>query len=165
MYKCENCKRKVVATKQMSIAKAPQILTLQLKRFDMMSMFSNKLKHKIDYQQVLDISQFMSEEHKCREMRYELYGVLVHSGFNCNSGHYYSYCKNPKGKWYCFNDSYVHQSSIHQVLNQEEAYLLFYNKITVDEKSEEHVKVENQTIKNEQATEYLKRTKPQVNLK
>ena len=122
----------------MSIAQAPQILTLQLKRFDMMSMsmFSNKLKHKIDYQQVLDISEFMSAEHNCKEMKYELYGVLVHSGFSCNSGHYYSYCKNPKGKWHCFNDSNVSQSSIHQVLNQDEAYLLFYNKITVGDQAD-----------------------------
>jgi len=138
MYQCERCKRKVNATKQMSIAQAPQILTLQLKRFDMMSMsmFSNKLKHKIDYQQVLDISEFMSAEHNCKEMKYELYGVLVHSGFSCNSGHYYSYCKNPKGKWHCYNDSNVSQSSIHQVLNQDEAYLLFYNKITVSDQAD-----------------------------
>lgn len=157
-YRCDSCHRKVNATKQMSIARAPQILTLQLKRFDLMnmSMFSNKIRTKIDYQQVLDISQYMSEEHKCQEMKYELYGVLVHSGFSCNSGHYYSYCKIPKGKWYCFNDSNVSPSSIHQVLNQEEAYLLFYNKITNDTKNQEKSPVTSPTVNANQPTFPLK---------
>jgi len=26
---------------------------------------------------------------------YDLYGVVIHSGYSTNSGHYYSYCKTP----------------------------------------------------------------------
>lgn len=40
-------------------------------------------------------------------VNYQLYGVLVHSGFSCNSGHYYCYVKAPNQTWYCMNDSHV----------------------------------------------------------
>ena len=40
---------------------------------------------------------------------YQLYGVLVHFGFSCHSGHYYCYIKNSNGIWYCMNDSQVRQ--------------------------------------------------------
>lgn len=31
----------------------------------------------------------------------------MHSGFSCNSGHYYCYVRAPSGQWYCMNDSVV----------------------------------------------------------
>lgn len=40
-------------------------------------------------------------------VNYQLYGVLVHSGMSCNSGHYYCYIKAPNQTWYCMNDSHV----------------------------------------------------------
>ena len=39
---------------------------------------------------------------------YQLYGVLVHSGFSSHSGHYYCYIRNSTGVWYCMNDAQVH---------------------------------------------------------
>ena len=41
---------------------------------------------------------------------YKLYAVLVHSGFSCNSGHYYCYVKAANGIWYEMNDSRVSYS-------------------------------------------------------
>ena len=60
---------------------------------------------------------------------YDLYGIVIHSGYSANSGHYYSYCKDiNKKSWYECNDSCVSSiNSESQVLN-EEAYLLFYQK-------------------------------------
>ena len=37
---------------------------------------------------------------------YHLVGVVVHSGFSANSGHYYAYVKT-RGSWYLMNDSSV----------------------------------------------------------
>lgn len=89
-YKCECCQKRVDATKQMSIEKAPQVLTLHLKRFDGFGPFGGgKIGRMINYPSMLDLNRYMSPELKCKEMKYELYGVLVHSGYSCNSGHYY----------------------------------------------------------------------------
>ena len=38
---------------------------------------------------------------------YKLYGVLVHSGYSCNSGHYYCYVKGSNSMWYEMNDNRV----------------------------------------------------------
>lgn len=43
---------------------------------------------------------------------YRLYAVLVHSGFSCNSGHYYCYVKAPNSAWYEMNDSRVSEQHI-----------------------------------------------------
>lgn len=58
---------------------------------------------------------------------YDLYGVVIHSGYSTNSGHYYSYCKTLAGKWFECDDSCITQSSERVALDQE-AYLLFYQK-------------------------------------
>ena len=55
-----------------------------------------------------------------------LYSVINHVG-NFGDGHYFTFSRIGD-KWYCFNDSSMSPTSIHTVLNQDEAYLLFYNK-------------------------------------
>ena len=58
---------------------------------------------------------------------FDLYGVVVHQGGGCRSGHYFSYCKGFDGEWYDCNDDYVGRSKIEIVLRQQ-AYILFYQK-------------------------------------
>ena len=72
---------------------------------------------------------------------YDLYGVVIHSGYSTNSGHYYSYCKTQSGKWFECDDSCISASSERVALNQE-AYLLFYQKrITINEEIKKPVKL------------------------
>ena len=70
-------------------------------------------------------------------MDYILTGVLVHSGYNLQSGHYFSYIMDQEtGKWYKFNDSMVTDYNINNLENDcygnnnegNTAYLLFYTK-------------------------------------
>lgn len=138
-YKCERCNKKVDASKQMTVEKAPQVLTLQMKRFDAGAMAGGpmsfmggmgKIMRQIAYPPMLDLQKIMSPELKCREMKYELYGILVHSGHTCNSGHYYSFCKSPSGTWFCYNDCNVSAVKPDVAMRQQEAYLLFYNKVS-----------------------------------
>ncbi|PNJ01977.1 USP17L3 isoform 1 [Pongo abelii] len=56
---------------------------------------------------------------------YVLYAVLVHAGWSCHNGHYFSYVKAQEGQWYKMDDAEVTASGITSVLSQQ-AYVLFY---------------------------------------
>eukprot|EP00879_Flechtneria_rotunda_P002611 GHRR01002813.1.p1 GENE.GHRR01002813.1~~GHRR01002813.1.p1 ORF type:complete len:482 (+),score=261.17 GHRR01002813.1:86-1447(+) len=60
--------------------------------------------------------------------KYLLHGVLIHQGYNANSGHYYAYVRDgqpPHGYWHCMNDAQVYRVAENTVLKQM-AYILFY---------------------------------------
>ena len=127
LYKCKRCApKRVPASKQLTIYRAPNVLCIHLKRFSMGNgLFSaGKLGKHIQFDTTLNIAPFMSNRNE-QHYRYSLCGVLVHSGYSAHSGHYYSYVKSPNGAWYEMNDSSVRQSSESNVLTQQ-AYMLFY---------------------------------------
>ena len=41
------------------------------------------------------------------ELKYTLYGVLVHAGWSTNSGHYYCFVRKSSGMWYSLDDNQV----------------------------------------------------------
>lgn len=125
LYMCPRCKRKVPAHKQFLIHRAPNILTLQLKRFDYHQSFGGKISKHIEYTEYLNLRPYMTSQGP--PIRYRLYAVLVHSGYSANSGHYYCYVRASNGIWYQMNDSMVRQVALKAVLSQQ-AYLLFYIK-------------------------------------
>ncbi|PVD38407.1 hypothetical protein C0Q70_01022 [Pomacea canaliculata] len=138
-YKCEKCQQKVPAQKRFSIHKAPNVLTLQLNRFDY-NRIAGKINRHIQFPEKLNIRPYMSQK-QGESVMYSLYGVLIHSGFHCNSGHYYCYVKAPSKTWYLMNDSMV-RTSVDAYIGlvcctvvpasrvfQAEAYLLFYSRL------------------------------------
>ncbi|XP_062507774.1 ubiquitin carboxyl-terminal hydrolase 36-like isoform X2 [Corticium candelabrum] len=132
-YLCFKCKQKVPAQKTLTIHRAPNVLTLQMKRFEFYSLFGSKLSKEVKYDEKLDLRPFMSCKKGPPEM-YQLYAVLVHAGSSCNSGHYYCYVRSPGGHWYCMNDAQVYHVNISTVLGQQ-AYLLFYARMKVRRES------------------------------
>ena len=44
-------------------------------------------------------------------------------------GHYYAYCRDACGDWWCYNDSYVAPASLQTVLKTTGAYILFYQRL------------------------------------
>lgn len=40
-------------------------------------------------------------------LRYTLYGVLVHAGWSTHSGHYYCYVRTSSGMWHSLDDNQV----------------------------------------------------------
>ncbi|PPS20293.1 hypothetical protein GOBAR_AA00277 [Gossypium barbadense] len=58
-YKCDNCKKLVAARKQLSIRQAPNILVIQLKRFE--GILGAKIDRLITFEEVLVLSSFMSK--------------------------------------------------------------------------------------------------------
>jgi ubiquitin C-terminal hydrolase len=119
-YSCSVCKKGTLASKQMSFDSLPPILTLHLKRFS--SPFTKITRH-ITFSPQLVISRHKGDS----RIEYDLYGVLVHEGFSCSSGHYFCYVKAPNELWYEMNDSTVRQVSIQTVLSTP-AYILLYQR-------------------------------------
>lgn len=144
-YKCEKCKKLVNATKQFTIHQAPQILHVHLKRF---TPTGRKIVGHIDFPEHLQLSNFMSSDavdvsstnlapnlaadhRKCPaqpDPAYRLYAVVCHSGSGPHSGHYFAHVRSGLQRWHCMNDSSVTESNIGNVLNQRNAYLLFYER-------------------------------------
>ncbi|KAL8512315.1 hypothetical protein ACS0TY_018696 [Phlomoides rotata] len=124
-YKCDNCKELVTARKQMSVLEAPNVLVIQLKRFE--GIFGGKVDKPIAFDEILVLSSHMCKGSKDQHPEYNLFGTIVHSGFSPDSGHYYAYIKDAFGRWYCCNDSYVSVSTLEEVLS-EKAYILFFSR-------------------------------------
>ncbi|EKX35258.1 hypothetical protein GUITHDRAFT_79938, partial [Guillardia theta CCMP2712] len=124
-YKCSHCGCKTRATKRFSVHRAPLVLQLHLKRFETSwSGNSCKLSKHVMFEQTLQLDPYMSEGEKAGS-RYNLYGVVVHSGHSMKSGHYYAFVKNSNGVWYEMDDDSVRQVSYSAVARQQ-AYMLFY---------------------------------------
>eukprot|EP01116_Phalansterium_solitarium_P013976 TRINITY_DN31453_c0_g1_i1.p1 TRINITY_DN31453_c0_g1~~TRINITY_DN31453_c0_g1_i1.p1 ORF type:complete len:920 (+),score=284.56 TRINITY_DN31453_c0_g1_i1:25-2784(+) len=126
-YMCPMCRKKVKAHKQFTIMKAPNVMTVQLKRFSF-SGYGAKTNKPVSYPDRLDIRPYMSQGKNSDGSGptvYSLYGVLVHHGDSMRSGHYYSYVKSAAGIWYCMDDDSVRQVSAQEALTQR-AYILFY---------------------------------------
>ncbi|XP_056190327.1 ubiquitin carboxyl-terminal hydrolase 42 [Falco biarmicus] len=121
-YKCSKCKKMVPASKRYTIHRSSNVLTISLKRFA--NFTGGKINKEVKYPEYLDLRAYMSQSIG-DPLFYALYAVLVHSGFNCNAGHYLCFIKAGNGLWYRMNDASVELSDIKTVLNQQ-AYVLFY---------------------------------------
>ncbi|CAG0917852.1 unnamed protein product [Notodromas monacha] len=128
-YKCVRCRTVVQASKKFSIEKPPNVLIIQLKRFE--SVF-RKLSRVISFGRFLDLkpySSWVDDSHSVEtlgnSMKYALNGIVVHNGHSLSCGHYYAVAKASDGIFYNFNDSSVHRTSFEYMRNCA-AYLLFY---------------------------------------
>lgn len=124
-YKCENCKKLVVARKQMSLFQAPNVLVIQFKRFE--GIYGGKIDKAISFEEILVLSSFMCKESQDTSPQYNLFGTIVHAGCSPDSGHYYAYIKDSVGRWYCCNDSLVSLATLDEVLS-EKVYILFFSR-------------------------------------
>ncbi|KAK6236918.1 hypothetical protein QUC31_020718 [Theobroma cacao] len=122
-YQCQHCKHKVRAIKQLTVYKAPHVLTIHLKRFRAHD-FGQKIDRKVEFGPTLDMKPFVSGPNE-GDLKYTLYGVLVHCGWSTHSGHYYCFVRTSSGMWYSLDDNRVFQVSERTVLEQK-AYMLFY---------------------------------------
>lgn len=75
-----------------------------------------------------------------KDTRYDLYAVCYHQGDTLETGHYTAACKNPYDRqWYKFDDqrvSKVPENDIEQDIINNEAYMLFYQRRSVDASAE-----------------------------
>ncbi|KAL2465643.1 Ubiquitin carboxyl-terminal hydrolase 23 [Abeliophyllum distichum] len=116
-YQCQQCKQKVEALKQLTIHDAPHVLSIHLKRFDSY-VHGQKIDRKIEFGPTLDLKPFVSGPYD-GDLKYTLYGVLVHAGWSTHSGHYYCFVRTSSGMWYSLDDNQVVHVNERRVLEQK----------------------------------------------
>ncbi|XP_063067032.1 ubiquitin carboxyl-terminal hydrolase 20 isoform X2 [Engraulis encrasicolus] len=128
MYSCERCKKLRNGIKYCKVLRLPEILCIHLKRFRHEVMYSFKINSHVAFPlEGLDLRPFLAKESPSQITTYDLLSVICHHG-TAGSGHYIAYCQNViNGKWYEFDDQYV--TEVHEtVVQNAEAYVLFYRK-------------------------------------
>jgi ubiquitin carboxyl-terminal hydrolase 8 len=123
-YIDEETKEKVNIRKKILFWSFPNILVIDLKRFN--DRFQKNQIYVLFPLDDLDLSEYIVG-YKKEKFKYELYGVCNHSG-GVMGGHYTSYVKNANGKWYHFNDTSVTEVAINESIITPKAYVLFYRK-------------------------------------
>lgn len=126
-YKCEACKKKVSATKQFSLERAPIALCVQLKRFSMMG---SKLNKHVSFSPRLNLSKYSARRQSGGgtadpQMIYRLVSMVTHLGSSQHCGHYTAVGATSSGGYYTFDDSSVRPIGPQNVL-QTNAYIMFY---------------------------------------
>ncbi|KAF3785234.1 Ubiquitin carboxyl-terminal hydrolase 25 [Nymphaea thermarum] len=122
-YSCEKCNKLSAARKQMSIFQAPNVLVIQLKRFE--GVHGLKIDRPITFGEDLALAAYMCKQAQDPQPEYSLFGSIVHAGYSPESGHYYAYVKDASGQWYCCNDAHVTLATVEEVLS-EKVYILFF---------------------------------------
>lgn len=126
--------KKTVGSKQETIWKLGKYMVIQLKRFnyDYRTNTSTKNTALVDYPMEIDMSEYIDEESKYKDMKniYKLYGVVLHLGMmhgGFSAGHYISLVRNRTDcNWYIYNDDHTPQKLKKDSLVNRNAYLLFY---------------------------------------
>ena len=114
--------------------KSPNILIIQLKRFNIKEKFDSNFIGEKDYTLVsypindLDLSKYIVGPEK-KNAKYDLYGVIQHTG-SLNEGHYTAICKN-NDNWVTYNDFKLDFTN-NPVTNY--AYILFYKRKVFEKK-------------------------------
>ncbi|KAI9150164.1 Ubiquitin carboxyl-terminal hydrolase [Paramyrothecium foliicola] len=135
-YRCHNCNSTQQARRYTSIKRLPNVLSIQLKRFEFKQGRHDRAAAKIDnvvnFPLQLNMLPYTSKSRGRdskenaeleRSCTYDLLSVVVHVG-ELDTGHYVSYCR-VGDQWFKFNDHKVQLASLSEVLGAQ-AYLLFY---------------------------------------
>ena len=116
-WKCDVCNNNESASKKIYIWRAPNILIIQMKKYNS--------KPNISFPLELDINKYVSKYNN-KPTVYDLYAICNHTG-NMNGGHYYSFCLNKENaQWVGFDDETKMVIKNIDNLITSDAYLLFY---------------------------------------
>lgn len=144
-YSCGICNEKVIAEKQEKLKTLPNILLIQLKRFDLLYGANNmKLNTYCEFPYELSLKDYTSLKNPNANkvyddyFNYSLKGVIVHTGL-LNSGHYYSLIKNSSDQtWVRFDDTVIEDFDITKLAaeafgsakdeSSRNAYILIYER-------------------------------------
>ena len=120
----EKTGKKVPVKKNILFWNFPQVLVIDIKRFNHMNR-KNQILVNFPLEN-LNLSKYVVGYNKDSYI-YDLYGVCNHSG-SVFGGHYTSFVKNANGKWYHYNDTSVSEVGISEQIITPKAYCFFYRK-------------------------------------
>ncbi|CAH1961940.1 unnamed protein product [Acanthoscelides obtectus] len=121
LYHCEACQKKVPATMQYALERAPMVLCIHLKRF---TVRNNKITKHVTFRQRLDLTRYARHKPNV-PLVYRLVALVTHMGPTVSCGHYTAVAQAPSGNYYQFDDSMVRPIS-HQAVFNTNAYIMFY---------------------------------------
>ncbi|BAT99376.1 hypothetical protein LR48_Vigan07g128200 [Vigna angularis] len=125
-FRCDSCKEEVSMEKQLMLDLTPSIAAFHLKRFKTDGILVEKIDKHIDFPLELDLQPYtISNQNNDVLMKYDLYAIVVHTGFSSTSGHYFCFIRSGPDTWHKLDDSMVTEVSGDSVRSQE-AYILFY---------------------------------------
>ena len=138
-WNCPKCEPGKLASLEHQIARAPEILSLHVKRFvvnDSMTGF-DKLVVPVLVPEFLDLAEFCNEK-VTTSTKYRLVAAIHHHGETIRSGHFTCSARE-KEQWRGYNDSVVKNISTNTAfageLPSKRAYILFYERDDVEAKS------------------------------
>ncbi|KAJ5727229.1 hypothetical protein N7493_005049 [Penicillium malachiteum] len=153
VWKCPHCKCKRMATKQIIMTRAPQILVVHFKRFSASKTQSARKIHTpiefplhglrmddfvISYPnstQTPDVSAVPNTGATVPPFNYDAFGVLRHIGSSMGSGHYISLVRDAERQcWRRFDDERASDFNPRDLrgrdrLQNEQAYIVFYERV------------------------------------
>lgn len=119
---CASCQNEGEMKGTQSVYRPPMALAIQLNRFT----GDSKINKAIKFEETMDISRVVTESEKPHvNLKYNLYGMIVHTGQTINDGHYMAYVKSSNGIWYCMDNDSVQVVGLQRLMN-ENPYMLFY---------------------------------------
>ncbi|KAI5645357.1 ubiquitin carboxyl-terminal hydrolase domain-containing protein [Phthorimaea operculella] len=124
-YKCEACNKKVSATKQFQVERAPAVLCVALKRF---SLAGGKLSKHVQFRKKISLAKYMHTNNN-QPLTYKLVSLVTHLGPSQNCGHYTAIGQAPNSNYYQFDDSCVRPLPLSAVLGTN-AYIMFFERDT-----------------------------------
>eukprot|EP01119_Soliformovum_irregulare_P016186 TRINITY_DN4654_c0_g1_i1.p1 TRINITY_DN4654_c0_g1~~TRINITY_DN4654_c0_g1_i1.p1 ORF type:complete len:1031 (+),score=337.17 TRINITY_DN4654_c0_g1_i1:361-3093(+) len=123
-WHCPRCDELKDATKKTTFQTFPEILVVQLPRFQRQEVFEEKLPVQIIYPTLLDLSEFNGDS-------YNLFGAVIHLGDE-GSGQYSALAKSPlDDQWYRYDDGQceiVDEQAVISKDMQKDVCMLFYKR-------------------------------------
>ena len=128
LWFCPTCKLLKKASKKIDLWLLPQVLIVQLKRFNYTRYYRDKIDLLVECPLTnLDLSQFVINPSEKANAKYDLIAVSNHMG-GLGGGHYTAHAKNVHDKhWHTFDDGYVSNVDEDSVISKS-AYVLIYQK-------------------------------------
>ena len=127
---CEKCNKLVDATKKIKLSRIADVLIIQFKRFKQVRNSITKNQEEIKFPLEFNLKNYTKNGN---DEIFSLKSVINHEGHNTAYGHYTTYAKNElDNKWYYFNDENVCEETNLDLIFDEDAYILFYERNKVN---------------------------------